>query len=95
MNPALLSATFVLCHNQFRHKPNPLAITRKANGITLLKFLSLNDCRPELRKKRCFAIAPFYSRQRASYRCVIERSFMAGWRGGTTPFIRRYSTICP
>ena len=47
---------FALCHNHFRHKPNPLAITRKAKGLTLPTFLSLNDCRPELRKKRRFAI---------------------------------------
>jgi hypothetical protein len=91
----LRRATFALCHNQFRHKPNPPAITRKAKGITLLKFLSLHDCTPELRKKRCFAIAPFYIRQRASYRCVIATIFDGWLAGGTTPFIRRYSTICP
>jgi hypothetical protein len=35
-------ATFALCYHQFRYKPNPIAITRKAKGITLLKLLSLN-----------------------------------------------------
>ena len=80
---------------QSRYKPNPLAVARKAKGITLLKFLSFNDCSPELGKKRCFAIAQFYGRQRASYRRVIDPIFMAGSQGGATPFIRRYSTICP
>jgi hypothetical protein len=82
-------------HNQFRYKPNPLAITRKAKGITFLKFFSFNDCRPELGKKSCLAIAQFYGRQRASDRPVIETIFHGRLAGGTTPFIRRYSTICP
>ena len=72
-----------------------LALARKAKGITLLQLLSLNDCGPELGKKRCFAIAQFYGRQRARYRHVIKTIFHGRLAGGTIPFMRRYSTICP
>jgi hypothetical protein len=63
-------------------------------SVTFLNFLSFDDCGPELRKKLCFAIAQFCSRQRAGYRSVIE-ILHGRLAGGTTPFILRYSTICP
>jgi hypothetical protein len=47
-----------------------------------------------LRKKLCFAIAEFCRRQGAGDRRVIE-TFHGRLAGGTTPFILRYSTICP
>ena len=34
-------------------------------------------------------------RQRASYERVVEAIFHGQLAGGTTPFILRYSTICP
>ena len=63
------------------HSPSP----REAKGITFLKFFSFNDCRPELGKKRCFAIAQFYGRQRASYRSVIETNLSWSARGWYDP----------
>jgi hypothetical protein len=58
-------ATFALCRNQFRYKPNPLAISRKTKGITLLKFFRFDHCRSALDKKRSYAIAQLYAGQRA------------------------------
>ena len=59
-----------------------------------LKFLSLDDCRSELRKQVRFAIAQFCCRQQACYWSAIT-IFHGRLAGGTTPFILRYSTSCP
>src|SRR5215469_2867003 len=87
-------AALALCHNQLRYKHDPLAVTRKTKTVAFLKFLRFNHCRPELRKKLGFAVAEFCCCHGADDLLVIE-TFHGRLAGGTTPFILRYSTICP
>jgi len=47
-----------------------------------------------LGKKSCFTLAEFRGRQKANYWRAIE-IFHGRLAGGTTAFMRRYSTICP
>src|SRR5215468_9185536 len=86
-------ATFPFRHDQFRCKLNRFAVPRKSKGVAVLKLLSFNHCRPELGKNRCFPIAKFCGCQRAGRGQLVVEIFHGRLAGGTTPFMRRYSTI--
>src|SRR5580693_786264 len=88
-------ATLPLCHNHFRYGRNPFAIARKAESVPIPEFFRLDHTRPKLGKERCLMLALFRARQTASYRHVIRTVLHGRLAGGTTPFMRRYSTICP
>jgi len=60
-------------------------------SITIPNFLCLNDGRSELGQKGCFTLTQLCASQRTcDWQLVkIRHGRLAG---GTTPFIRRYST---
>jgi hypothetical protein len=88
-------AALPFCHNQFGYSRNPFAIAGKAESIAVREFLGIDHSRPKLGKERCLTLAQFRARQTASYRHVIRAILHGRLAGGTTPFMRRYSTICP
>ena len=88
-------ATLPFCHNHFSYHGNALAIARNPESIPIPEFLSPDHNGPKLGKERCLTLAKFCTRQTASYRQVIRVILHGRLAGGTTPFMRRYSTICP
>ena len=88
-------ATLPFCHNHLRYNRNPLGVPGNAESISIREFLGLDHGRPKLGEERRIALAKFCARQTARYRHVIGAVLQGRLAGGTTPFMRKYSTICP
>jgi hypothetical protein len=96
-------AALALCHYQVCHQCQPLLLAGDEESISVRKFLRCRQSGLELSKKCCFALAKIcIDRQHAtglsrSCRYCIPPLPPASKRlaGCTTPFILKYSTICP